>query len=61
PAALGKRDLAALAHPPLPAEVLDRPKTGFAVPFAAWTNGGTRRWALDVLDHHLARMGESRR
>lgn len=61
PAGLGKRDLAALASPPLPAEVVERPKTGFVVPLGAWTPGGTRGWALEVLDHHLARMGETGR
>jgi asparagine synthase (glutamine-hydrolysing) len=33
---LGKRQLAASARPPLPARVVDRPKTGFTTPVARW-------------------------
>ncbi|MBF0155441.1 MAG: asparagine synthase (glutamine-hydrolyzing) [Magnetococcales bacterium] len=32
----GKRLLAAAPHPPVPASIVDKPKTGFIVPFAAW-------------------------
>ncbi|MGE0725087.1 MAG: asparagine synthase (glutamine-hydrolyzing) [Alphaproteobacteria bacterium] len=49
----GKADLAAAPAAPLPAAVLDRPKTGFAVPVRAWLAGeaagrGLRGWAAMV-------------
>ncbi len=37
----GKRDMAETPRPPLPAAVLDRPKTGFFVPVRDWLGGGT--------------------
>ena len=56
----GKRDLAACAGPPLPAEVLARPKTGFTVPVRDWMmqaghaeprQRGQRAWQEAVLRH----------
>jgi asparagine synthase (glutamine-hydrolysing) len=39
----GKRDLAATPARPLPAELLDRPKTGFVVPVRQWLAEGLAR------------------
>ncbi|MBC8790374.1 MAG: asparagine synthase (glutamine-hydrolyzing) [Tagaea sp. CACIAM 22H2] len=53
----GKRDLGATPRPPLPPEILDRPKTGFVVPVREWLMGdsspeaaqrGLRGWAHQV-------------
>jgi asparagine synthase (glutamine-hydrolysing) len=45
----GKRDMAAAARPPLPAAVLDRPKTGFFVPITQWLGQpNLRSWARIV-------------
>jgi len=42
----GKGDMAACAHPPLPPEILNRPKTGFFVPVAEWLGArDLRGWA----------------
>ena len=58
----GKRALAAAPVSPLPPEICERPKSGFAVPVRAWTTGETARphrldsrpWAKRVLDHTLS-------
>ena len=54
----GKRDLALTPATPLPADVLDRPKTGFLVPVREWSGGsddseggaerGFRGWARRI-------------
>jgi asparagine synthase (glutamine-hydrolysing) len=34
----------------VPRELIERPKSGFAIPLAAWLRGPLRRWADDLLD-----------
>ena len=54
----GKRDMAASPVKPLPHEVLNRPKTGFAVPMRAWLmkddptadERGFRGWARKIAE-----------
>jgi asparagine synthase (glutamine-hydrolysing) len=48
-----KRDMAGTPSRPLPAAVIDRPKTGFAVPIRDWLGGnsaerGLRGWAREI-------------
>lgn len=61
----GKRDLARTPATPLPAEVLDRSKTGFLVPLREWSGAseptpgagerGFRGWARRIYNEALAR------
>ena len=55
----GKREMAEAAEPPLPADLLRRPKTGFGIPVQEWSRDlsvaksprrDLRAWALRVLD-----------
>ena len=60
-AGAGKHALAQAPSMPLPAEIADRPKLGFAVPISTWTKGeaavphrlDSRRWASHVLREAL--------
>lgn len=45
----GKQPLRALAARYVPAPLLNRPKQGFAMPFAAWLRAPLRAWADDLL------------
>ena len=45
----GKKVLREAVRPWLPAEVLDRPKQGFAVPLESWLRGELRPMAEDLL------------
>jgi asparagine synthase (glutamine-hydrolysing) len=45
----GKLLLKRAVRPWLPAEIIDRPKHGFAVPIAAWLRGPLREFAEDML------------
>lgn len=45
----GKRPLRALVARHLPAELMNRPKRGFAAPIATWLRGPLKSWADDLL------------
>jgi asparagine synthase (glutamine-hydrolysing) len=55
----GKRELGLAPSTPLPPEVINRAKTGFGIPLAAWSDGtqfprnslGARQWAHRLLQH----------
>jgi asparagine synthase (glutamine-hydrolysing) len=46
----GKWILKQLAYRRVPRELLDRPKSGFAIPIAEWLRGPLREWGSDLLD-----------
>ena len=46
----GKLILRKLLHKYVPAQLVDRPKNGFAVPVGEWIKGPLRSWAEDLLD-----------
>jgi asparagine synthase (glutamine-hydrolysing) len=45
----GKSILKSLAYRLVPQHLLDRPKSGFAIPVADWLRGPLRQWAQDLL------------
>ncbi len=45
----GKHVLRRILFRHVPRELVERPKTGFTVPVAAWLNGPLREWASDLL------------
>jgi asparagine synthase (glutamine-hydrolysing) len=62
---VGKYALRQIAYRRVPATLLDRPKTGFSVPLAAWLRGPLRDWAESHLDpaslrHGPLRVGDAR-
>ena len=46
----GKQILRRLLKGEVPAELIERPKAGFAVPVGEWVKGPLRPWAEDLLD-----------
>ena len=53
----GKRILRELAWRYVPRQMLERPKTGFAIPLGDWLRGPLRDWAEDLLDEKTLRQG----
>ncbi len=52
----GKLILRKLLHKYVPAQLVDRPKNGFAVPVGEWIKGPLRAWAEDLLEPHSLRV-----
>jgi asparagine synthase (glutamine-hydrolysing) len=47
----GKRPLRDIAERHVPAELLNRPKQGFAPPIGAWLRGPLKDWAADLIEN----------
>ena len=60
----GKMILRGLLQRFIPAELIDRPKTGFAIPLLQWMRGALREWVEDCVSPHRIRhegfLAESR-
>jgi asparagine synthase (glutamine-hydrolysing) len=52
----GKLILRKLLHKYVPAQLVDRPKNGFAVPVGEWIKGPLRSWAEDLLEPNSVKM-----
>jgi asparagine synthase (glutamine-hydrolysing) len=52
----GKWILRQLVNDLLPRDLMERPKTGFAIPLGAWLRGPLRDWAESLLDEHKIRQ-----
>jgi len=54
---IGKRPLRELLARFLPAELFDRPKSGFSMPVGRWLRGDLKEWAGDLLSEQRIRSG----
>jgi asparagine synthase (glutamine-hydrolysing) len=52
----GKWVLRALLEQHVPKKLMDRPKSGFAIPLAQWLRADLRPWATDLLDAYQMRQ-----
>ena len=48
----GKLPLRSILNKYVPSELIDRPKSGFAIPIGAWLKGSLREWAESLLNEN---------